>query len=440
MSEGWDRRRVVEVDKRHVWHPYTPMKAWVEETDPLVIERASGSMLHDVDGRSYIDGISSWWVAALGHGHPRIVAAATDQLRTLGHVSMAGVTHEVGARLAEALVRRAPAGLTRAFFTDDGSTALEAAIKIALGYHRHRGARQRTRFLSVSNAFHGETLGVTALSGVATFRSSFDDVLMEVLFLPPPSEGAPSPELEARSLERLDELLEAEGERIAACVVEPRVQGAAGMNLHSPDYLRQVFARCRAAGVLVIADEVFVGFGRTGPFWASSSSGLSPDLLCSAKALSGGLLPFAATLTTEEVFMAFWGPPENALFYGHSFCGNPLGARVALEVLSIYEDERVLESVAERAPILEEGIARIAARVGAEGARSLGMIGAFNLGTSDYLEPIGKRIGKEARARGAYVRPLGNVVYLAPPLNVPLPVLRDLLAILEESVVAATSR
>lgn len=352
----------------------------------------------------------------------------------MAHVSLAGIAHENAARLAEALARRAPAGLGRVFFSDDGSTALEVAIKMALGYHAARGEPRRTKFVALRGAFHGETLGVTALGGVELFRSAFASVLMDVWFVPVPSTDA----ADDPAFEDARRLFEEHGDEIAAIVVEPIVQGAAGMRFHPPAFLSHLRRLSTEHGALFVADEVFTGYGRTGPFWAVEHAGVVPDVVATAKGLSGGMFPMAATLASESVFEAFLDPPDRALWYGHSYCGNPLGARVALEVLSIYEDERVLEGIPERHARIRETFERLAARHGAHAPRALGMIGAIDLVQgAAYEGTLGWKVYEEAKRRGAYLRPLGDVVYVAPPLNIPVGDLERLLAIVEESVAAA---
>lgn len=427
------RERIVELDKKHVWHPYTPMQRYIEETDPLVVARASGSRLYDVDGRSYIDANSSWWVALLGHGHPRLVEALRVQSERLCHVALAGVTHEGAAELAAGLCARAPRGLDRVFFSDDGSTALEAAIKMAVKLFHNEGRPQKTRFVALDGAFHGETVGVTSLLGIEVFRRPYARVVMECVHVP-------SPSVDPRALEIALDLLEREHETIAAIVVEPLVQGADGMRMYDAAYLAALREKAAEVDVLFIADEVFTGYGRTGTFWACDQAGVLPDILCTAKGFSGGILPMAATLASKRVFDAFLGAPERAFFYGHSYAGHPLGCAVARAVLDVYDQERVLEGVAERSARIARTFGRVeAAHAGvARGARSLGMIGAVDLAPdASYLGEIGKRVQVAARARGAYLRPLGDVVYVAPPLNIPLDDLDELCDIVERSIADA---
>ncbi len=433
-----DRRSIVDLDKRHVWHPYTAMTKYIDEVDPFVVSRAEGPFFFDVDGTRYIDANSSWWVATLGHRHPRLVRAMTEQAERLCHVALAGVTHREAAVLAARLSETLPPGLSRVFFSDDGSTALEVAIKMVLGFHANEGRRERRRFVSLVHAFHGETLGVTALGGVELFRRSFADVLMPVHFVTPPrpGEGEDGPAAQA-----LDALFEAHGDEIAGAVVEPLVQGASGMNIYPGWFVRRVREACDRVGALLVVDEVFTGFGRTGTFWTSGSTGVVPDVVCSAKALTSGILPFAATIASERVFEAFLGPADRALYYGHSYCGHPLAAAVALAVLDVYRDEGILEGVGARARMISERFAAMGEIPGVKNPRALGMIGAIDLADgASYLGTRGWRAHAEARKRGAYLRPLGDVVYVAPPLNVPMDVLDELLSIVEASVRAALER
>ncbi|HEY6727303.1 MAG TPA: adenosylmethionine--8-amino-7-oxononanoate transaminase [Polyangiaceae bacterium] len=428
------RERVLRADKQHLWHPYTAMDRYIDETHPLVVARAAGSRLYDLDGRSFIDGNASWWTALLGHNHPRLTAALCAQATELCHTSLGGITHEGAALFAEELVRVAPPGLSKVFFTDNGSTAVEAAIKLCVQYWAQNGAPERTRFVSLKGAFHGETLGVSALGGMSEFRAPFAPLLFPCAHLASPADG-----LEV-ALAELERELEQHGACTAAIVLEPLVQGASGMRIYPPVYLVRARELADAYGVLLVFDEVFTGYGRTGRMWAADHGAVVPDVLCSAKGLSGGLLPFAATLTTERIFEGFLGGDSRTFFYGHTFAGNPLGARVAREVLAIYRDEGILENVGAKARRLREGFAKLSELDQVENVRTLGMVAALDLvGGSGYLERSGWRVYEEALKRGAYVRPLGQVVYLTPPLNIPDADLDELLEIVRASVLAGAS-
>ncbi|MEO5731084.1 MAG: adenosylmethionine--8-amino-7-oxononanoate transaminase, partial [Byssovorax sp.] len=389
------REEIVRLDKTHIWHPYTPMDRYIAEVDPLVIERASGSRIFDVDGRSYLDANSSWWVASLGHAHPRLVAALTEQAARLAHVSLAGVTHEGAARLAEELVAVAPRGLTKVFYSDDGSTAVEVALKLALHFWQNRGQPRRRRFVALDGAFHGETIGAASLGGVEVFRRPFAGVLLECIHVPPPSGDAT--ESYARAFTALERVVTEGAGEIAAVVLEPILQGACGMRAYDPEYLRRARAVCDAHEVLLVVDEVFTGYGRTGPMWASDLAGVVPDLLCLAKGFSGGMFPMAATLATRAVFDAFLGDPERAFYYGHSYCGNPLGAAVAREVLAIYRDEQILANAQIKAKRISAAFDALAEIPGVTLPRSIGMTGAVDLAVGgDYLGRTGWRVYEEA--------------------------------------------
>jgi adenosylmethionine-8-amino-7-oxononanoate aminotransferase len=432
MTAPDHRARILELDKRHVWHPYTQMDHYVSAVDPLVINRAQGARLYDVDGRSYIDGNASWWTALLGHGHPRLTEALVRQAERLTHTSLAGITHENAAFLAEELVRVAPSGLTRVFYSDDGSTAVEVAIKLALQYWAQNGRPERTRFVALDGAFHGETLGVTALGGVEVFRRPFANVIMECVHVPPGTDGH---QLAFDALTQVVE--EGEGE-IAAVVLEPIVQGAQGMRMYDPRYLRLARKLTARWDTLLVLDEVFTGYGRTGPMWAGEHADVSPDVLCTAKGFSGGALPMAATLTTERLFEGFLGERSRAFLYGHTFCGNPLGAAVARAVLETYREERILERAQPKAEQVSAAFSAMRRLPGVVATRSLGMVAALDLDGGDgYLAEGGWRVYEEALARGAYLRPLGNVVYVTPPLNIDEQTLQELLEIVADSVRAA---
>jgi adenosylmethionine-8-amino-7-oxononanoate aminotransferase len=424
-----DRDTIVRLDKRHVWHPYTAMDEWIERGDPIVVARAKGAHLEDVDGRRYIDGNSSWWVAALGHGHPRLLRVLAEQSQALVHCALAGTAHEPASLLAAELCAIAPAGLSRVFYTDNGSTAIEVAVKMCVQSWRQRGAPEKTRFVALDGAFHGDTLGATALGGVELFRRPFAGVIFECAHAPFPEPGAYE-----RAFDAIARLVKDGADSIAGVVVEPMVQGAAGMRVYAGEYLRELRALCDRHDVLLVFDEVFAGYGRTGPMWASQHAGVSPDLMCVGKAFAS-LVPMGATLATERVFDAFRGGKERALYYGHTFCGYAMGAALAREVLAIYRDEDVLGQVARKAAKLERFFGQLAQLPGVERARTIGMIGAADLrGDGGYLGKLGWRVYDEARARGAYLRPLGDTVYVAPPLTIGDEDLDALLGILEESV------
>jgi len=425
------RERILSFDRAHVWHPYTQMQDYLA-LEPLVLESARGSRFRDVDGREYIDANASWYCCALGHQHPRLVKALTAQAERMCHVPLAGIAHEPSALLAGELCEVAPAGLSRAFFSDDGSTAVEVSLKLALQYWAQNGRPERTRFLALDAGYHGDTLGAAWVSGIEVFRRSFGGLLVDCLRAPTGVSGY------EQAFEVLGRLLAEHADQLAAVIVEPIAQGASGMRLYRPELLRALRDLTQRHDVFLICDEVFTGYGRTGPFWASEHAAVAPDILCTAKGFTGGMLPMAATLATERIFEGFLGSGERTFFYGHTFCGNPLGAALAREVLRVYRDERVLELAAPKAERIARAFERFGSLPDVVQTRSLGMIGALDLaGSGHYLEPRGRRVYREALRRGAYLRPLGNTIYITPSLNIPDADLDELLGIVEESVRAA---
>ncbi len=457
-----DLARVLAADRAHVWHPYTPMDEWRARHDPLVVVRAEGAWLELASGERVLDGNGSWWVSTLGHNHPRLVAALKRQADALCHVALAGITHEPAALLAEELVAVAPKGLTQVFFSDDGSTAIEAAVKMAVQYHQqvaNKSGSKKTRFLALDGAFHGETIGATSLGGVEVFRRPFASVVFDCVHVPSPAgdERSCAPAW-AEAFDAIATIVEESHETIAGLVLEPIVQGAAGMRIYPPAYLRAVRDLCTKHDVLLIVDEVFTGYGRLGSMWGCDLAEVCPDLMCVAKGFTGGMLPMAATLATDRVQAAFGGGRARAFLYGHSYCGNPLGAAVAREVLAVYREENIVEGVAPRHAAIAAKLEALSSLPRVREVRTIGCIGAVELrdGASDeraqssvksvvtaestddlgYTASVGWRVYDEARTRGAYLRPLGNVVYVCPPLNVPMGDLDRLLGIVAESIAA----
>jgi adenosylmethionine-8-amino-7-oxononanoate aminotransferase len=419
--------KLIALDRAHVWRPYTSSDD--HETRPLfLVERAEGPWLVAPDGRRVLDASGSWWCNNLGHGHPRLRAAIAKQSERLMHCSFAGATHEPACRLAEELVHVAPRGLSRVFFSDDGSTSVEVALKIAFQYWQQNGRPRRTRFLALPGAYHGDTLGAMSVSAVDEFTRVFRPLLFEVQRPADPVDGRWEP-----VFDHLIEMIRRGSEDVAAVIVEPVVQGAAGMRMYPAALLSALRQETRRADIFLIADEVFTGFGRTGPMWASDHAGVVPDLLCAAKGLSGGMLPFAATLASDRIHEGFRGDKSRALMHGHTFCANPLGAAVAREVLAIYREEAILEKARPKAQRLASRIAAMGEIRGVRGPRSLGMCGAFDVGAGGYMGTVGWKIADVALELGAHLRPLGNTVYVVPPLNIDDADLDLLLDVVRES-------
>lgn len=424
---------ILAADRAHVWPPYTSPDAH-EANPPLVVEAAEGIYLHTADGRALIDGNGSWWVNTLGHRHPRLVRALTEQAQVLAHCSYGGITHEPAALLAKELVEVAPPGLTRVHFSDDGSTAVEVAIKIAVQYWAQNGRPKRTKFVALGGAYHGDTIGAVSVGALEAFQGAYRSLCFEVV--------RPDAASDARGFERAVETIEKalarEGDAIAAVVVEPLLQGAAGMQIWSEELLVRLREATKRADTFLVADEVFTGYGRTGRMWACDRAGVTPDLLCTSKAFSGGMLPMAATLATDRVYDGFRGDASRALMHGHSYFGNPLGSAVAREVLAVYRDEKIVEGVERKAARVRQAFERMAELPLVRRVRTLGLVGAADLGPGGgYRGMAGWDVYAEALARGAYLRPLGDTVYIAPPLTITEMELDHLLEILNESIAAA---
>lgn len=413
LPPGLSRADVVAKERRHVWPPYTSSERH-EGTDPLVVVGAEGPWLFDADGRRVLDANASWWTCTLGHGHPRLRAALARQADALMHVAAGGITHAPVALLAEELAAVAPGDLSRVHFSDDGSTAVEVAVKAAFQYWQQNGRPRRTRFVTLSGAYHGDTLGAASLAALTEFHRVFAPILFDVIRPPALGEAGGW----ARVFEAVFAQLAARPDEIAGVIVEPLIQGAAGMQIYDASLLSELRARTRAIDTFLIADEVFTGYGRTGAMWACERAGVVPDLLCTAKGFTAGVLPMAATLATPRVYDGFRGGAERALMHGHTFCGNPLGAAVAREVLAVYRDEGVLANVEAKAPRLAEAFARLGAIEGVRRTRTLGLVGAAEVGGGGYRGEVGWRVFEAALERGVFLRPLGDVVYVTPPLNI----------------------
>jgi adenosylmethionine-8-amino-7-oxononanoate aminotransferase len=390
-------------DARHVWHPYTRATA----PAPLPVARASGAYLHTSDGRAILDGISSWWVTLHGHGHPKIAAAIAAQAAELEQVIFAGCTHEPAVRLAERLTSVTPAGLQRVFFSDDGSTAVEVALKMAMQYWRIAG-EERDLVIALEHAYHGDTVGAMSVSARGVFTAPFGSMMFEIARIPDPSSGD--------AVAALDDVLERIGSRCAALILEPMLLGAGGMRMYEAAALATLAERAAAEGVLVIADEVLTGFGRTGPLFACEHAAIAPDLLCLSKGLTGGFLPLGATLASDRIWSRFDGrTPLGTLYHGHSFTANPIACAAALASLELLDEDCAVRRTAIDAAH-QRGLARLASHPRVRAPRALGTVAAFDLhGDEGYLSLAASGLPSFALERGLLVRPLGNVVYLLPP-------------------------
>jgi adenosylmethionine-8-amino-7-oxononanoate aminotransferase len=438
-----------------VWYPFTQMQEH-RDAPPLSIVQGEGRFLIDSEGNRYLDGVSSLWCNVHGHRHPEIDAAVRDQLGRIAHSTMLGLTHPWGQELARRLVRLAPGELTRVFYSDSGATATEIALKMAYQYWQLVGRPDKTRFLRLTNAYHGDTVGAVSIGGIDLFHDRFRDLIFETVAVPSPSlyrhpwDDAPDEaELCRRYLAEAESLIETHAPTAAAFVIEPLLQGAAGMVRAPEGYLRGIRDLTRAHDLLLIADEVAVGFGRTGRMFACEWEGVRPDLLCLAKGISAGYLPLAATLATETVFQAFLGQYAEAktFYHGHTYTGNPLGCAAALASLDVFENERTLagDVFGPKAARYAEGMARLAALAHVGDTRFHGLMGGVELvrdkttkAPYPFAERMAHRVVLEARKRGVIVRPLGDVLILLPPLAITVDELDLLFHVVEESIRAAT--
>ena len=423
--------RLRRQDKQAIWHPFTQMADWEKEA-PLVIERGEGNYLFDTDGNRYFDGVSSLWVNLFGHRRREIDEAVREQLSRLAHSTFLGLTHEPAIELAGKLLAVGPPGLSRVFYSDNGSTAMEIAIKMAFQYWRQKeGGGKREGFLALSGGYHGDTIGSVSAGGIDLFHGIFRPLLFPVCRLPMPHcyrcpYGLARPSCGLHCAERMEEEVRERAGSLAAVVVEPLVQGAAGMILMPEGYLGRLRAATRECGVLLVCDEVATGFGRTGTMFACEQEGVSPDILAVAKGLTGGYLPLAATLATEEIYGAFLGRFEEfrTFFHGHSYTANPLGCAAALATLSIFEREDVLGRVRRLSAVLSDELGRLEGRPHVGEIRRKGLMAGIEVvkdkKTRESFSPaekVGQRIVRKVREQGILLRPLGDVVVLMPPLS-----------------------
>ncbi len=423
-------RELAAIDKRMLWHPFTQQQGWCEE-EPLIIERAAGCTLYDTEGNRYLDGVSSLWCNVHGHGHPAIDRAVREQLDRVAHTTMLGLSHPAAIELADRLVALAPRGLQRVFYSDNGSTAAEVAVKMAYQYWQQRGERERTEFICLRDAYHGDTIGSVSVGGIDLFHACFGPLLFDAW------------QAEPGDVEDMAALLREHAGRVAAVIVEPLVQGAAGILTHPDGYLRAVRELCDEHDVLLICDEVATGFGRTGTMFACEQEDVAPDLMCLAKGLTGGYMPLAATLASERIYEAFLGEYEElkTFFHGHTYTGNPLACAAALATLDVFERERTLETLQPKIALLHELLEELVVPLPAvRTVRRRGFMVGIELRDFPTHARMGHEVTRAARRRGAVIRPLGDVVVLMPPLAMSADELSHLVQITAASVAEATAR
>ncbi len=446
MPPAPTRAELLDWDRRHYWHAFTQMA----EYEPLIIARAEGCRLIDVDGREYLDGAASMWCNVHGHRHPRIDAAVRAQLDRVAHCTSLGMGCDTTVRLAKRLADLAPGNLEHVFFSSDGSSAVEVALKAAFQYWRQREhpRPEKTKFLALAEAYHGDTIGSASVGGIARFQGIFAPLLFDVVRAPLPDPRRLPPETTPEQatrhfLDELEPILAAHHHELAAMVIEPLVQCAAGMVMHPPGYLRGVRELTQKYGVLLIADEIAVGMGRTGTLFACEQEDVVPDFLCLAKGLTGGYLPMSATITHGEIYRAFLGKWSDArtLYHGHTYGGNPLAAAAALATLEVFDEEQTLANLLAKIAQLGERLCRLAAHPHVCHARQRGLIAALELSpdkTTTAPYPVAERrawhVTREALAHGVWLRPLGETLYVMPPLAITADELDQLMTTLAAAI------
>ena len=440
-------------DLAHVWHPCTQMREHASQLPLIPIVRGDGAWLIDADGNRYLDGISSWWSNLFGHANPRIAEAIAAQAAQLNHVMLAGFTHEPALQLAEQLVHIAPPGLSRVSYASDGASAVEIALKMSFHYWRNIGKPQRTRFIALANAYHGETLGALAVSDLPLYRAVYGPLLFDPIVAPSPDwldaePGENADDVARRRLADMRALLERHAHETCAVILEPLVQCSGGMRMHAPSYLAGLRALCDEFDVHLIADEIAVGFGRTGTLFACEQALIAPDFLCLSKGLTGGALPLSAVMTTDKVYDAFLGDyaANNAFLHSHTFSGNPIACAAALASLAIFRDEPVLERNRGLASRLGRRLETLRDHPHAANLRQTGWIAAFDLvedkaSRTPYPPAArrGLRFYRHALSRGVLLRPLGDSVYFLPPYCIEEHDIDAMVDVAIESVDVATS-
>ena len=453
MNVETTKEQVESWDKKYLWHPFTQMKDFVNE-EPLIIEDGRGVILRDINGKEYIDGISSMWCNIHGHRRKEIDNAIKNQLDKVAHTTLLGMSNIPSAKLAKRLVEITPEGLNKVFYSDNGSNAIEVAIKMAFQYWQYKGHRDKTKFVTLQYGYHGDTLGAVGVGGIDIFHSVFKPLLLKTFVSPSPycyrcpydkDKAACSSEC----LGEMEEILSKNSGSIAAMVMEPLVQGAGGIIVHPQGFLSGVKDLCEKYNILLIADEVMVGFGRTGKMFACSHENVTPDILTISKGLNGGYMPLAATLATDEIYNAFLGKysEQKTFFHGHTYTGNPLACAAALASIDIFEREKVMEGLEPKIRALQERLEQFQELKSVGDVRQCGLIAGIELVKNretkepySWEEKIGIRVSYEARQRGLITRPLSNVMVVMPPLSIKISELNNMMEILYESIECITGK
>lgn len=444
-----DYHALLEKNRRYLWNPFTQMSQYLS-SEPLIIERGEGSRLIDVNGRSYLDGNSSLWLNVHGHCRPELNAAISAQLDRVAHSTLLGMGNVPAINLAERLVSLTPAGLDKVFYSDSGATAVEIGMKMAFSYWRRTGRPEKRRFVSFHNAYHGDTIGAMSVGGIGLFHSEYGPLLLEVDQVPYPYPyrfDGTAGECVAGCLRDLEQLLSTKAHEVACLVVEPMIQGAGGMIVMPPGFLAGVRRLCTEHDVLLLADEVATGFGRTAKMFACEHEAVSPDLMALGKGLTGGYLPLAATVTSDRIYEAFLGELSEfkAFFHGHSFTGNQLGCAAALASLNLFEKDGLVDAVGESAQLLSKFLSPLGDLAHVGEVRQMGMMVGIELvkdqATRQSFKPeaaVAVQVCLRARDLGLITRPLGDVITLLPPLTTPAGELEEMAAILQQAIFDVT--
>ncbi len=447
----YDREQLTEWDKKYIWHPFTQMKDYID-MHPLVIEKGEGCYLIDIDGNKYIDGVSSLWVIVHGHGKKELVEAIKEQAEKLCHSTLLGIANAPSIILAKTLIDISPKSLSKVFYSDNGSTSVEIALKMAYQYWQQKGEKNRKRFISFTNGYHGDTIGAVSIGGIDLFHKVYGPLLFKTYKSPAPYCYRCPLKFEKEScgmacVERFEEVVRKYKNEACAVVIEPIVQGAAGIIVQPEGFLSAIYKIAKENGLLFIADEVATGFGRTGSVFACEKEKVEPDFLCIAKGVTGGYLPLGATLTTDEVFNGFLGQFEDfkTFFHGHTYTGNPIACNVAIANLNLYKKENTLETLQAKIALLSKELQKFQDLTHVGEIRQAGFMVGIELVKSKKTkrpfqpkEKIGHRVIMEARKRGVIIRPLGDVIVLMPPLAIDENTLQELVNVTYESIKAVT--
>jgi adenosylmethionine-8-amino-7-oxononanoate aminotransferase len=461
-----ENEHLEELDKEYIWHPFTQMKEWLEEK-PVIISEGRDCFIKDIYGRWYLDGVSSLWVNIHGHRKKEIDEAIKEQIDKISHSTLLGLSNVPAIRLAEKLVKivnqslarsselRTPnSKLTRVFYSDNGSTSVEVALKMALQYWKHKGVDGKDSFVSLNNAYHGDTIGAVSVGGIDIFHKAFEPLLFKTYRAPSPycyrcELGKKYPSCSIACLDKLEKILKAHSGEIAAMIIEPMIQAAGGMITSPLGYLKGVRKLCSKYNILMIADEVATGFGRTGRMFACEHESIVPDFLCLSKGITGGYMPLAVTLTTNEVYNAFLGEFKDlkTFFHGHSYTGNPLACAAAIACLDLFEKEEVLKKLKGKIKILEAWLKKILQFKHVGDVRNIGLMAGVELVKNkktkepyNWAEKMGWRVANHARDNGVLIRPLGNIIVIMPPLSISEQNLKRLLDVIKSSIINVTEK